>query len=82
MHMSNLTYEIKKSSIIRFQIKSKSKMNHFLMMFFYLKYMSYHKTSRALNDKKIGINIGVAPTTQLRTCAIKIVTFKGGRLMW
>ena len=26
--------------------------------------------------------IGVAPITQLRMCVIKIVTFKGGRLMW
>ena len=25
---------------------------------------------------------GIAPITQLRTCVIKIVTFKGGRLMW
>ena len=28
------------------------------------------------------IRIGVAPITQLRTCVIKIVTFKGGHLMW
>ena len=27
------------------------------------------------------IHIGVAPITQLRTCRIKIVTFKGGHLM-
>ena len=26
--------------------------------------------------------IGVDPITQLCTCVIKIVTFKGGRLMW
>ena len=26
--------------------------------------------------------IGVAPITQLRTCVIKVVTFKGGHLMW
>ena len=26
--------------------------------------------------------IGVAPITQLRTCVIKIETFKGGHLMW
>ena len=26
--------------------------------------------------------IGVATITQLRTCVIKIVTFKGGHLMW
>ena len=26
--------------------------------------------------------IGVAPITQLRTCVIKMVTFKGGHLMW
>ena len=26
--------------------------------------------------------IGVAPITQLRTCVIKIVTFKGDHLMW
>ena len=26
--------------------------------------------------------IGVAPITQLHTCIIKIVTFKGGHLMW
>ena len=26
--------------------------------------------------------IGVAPITQLPTCVIKIVTFKGGHLMW
>ena len=28
------------------------------------------------------IIIGVAPITQLRTYVIKIVTFKGGHLMW
>ena len=27
-------------------------------------------------------SIGVAPITQLRTCIIKIVTLKGGHLMW
>ena len=27
-------------------------------------------------------HIGVAPITHLRTCVIKIVTFKGGHLMW
>ena len=26
--------------------------------------------------------IGVAPITQLRMCVIKIVTLKGGHLMW
>ena len=26
--------------------------------------------------------IGVAPITQLRTCVIQIVAFKGGHLMW
>ena len=26
--------------------------------------------------------IGVAPITQLRSCVIKIVTFKGGHPMW
>ena len=26
--------------------------------------------------------IGIAPITQLRTCVIKIVTFKGCHLMW
>ena len=28
------------------------------------------------------IYIGVAPITHLRTCVMKIVTFKGGHLMW
>ena len=28
------------------------------------------------------LDIGVAPITQLRTCIIKIVAFKGGHLMW
>ena len=28
------------------------------------------------------MRIGEAPITQLRTCVIKIVTFKGGHLMW
>ena len=28
------------------------------------------------------IDIGVAPNTQLHTCVTKIVTFKGGHLMW
>ena len=31
---------------------------------------------------KYCIFIGVAPITQLCTCAIKIVIFKGGHLMW
>ena len=30
----------------------------------------------------IKVSIGVAPITQLRTCVIKIATFKGGHLMW
>ena len=28
------------------------------------------------------IDIGVAPNTQLRKCVIKLVSFKGGHLMW
>ena len=28
------------------------------------------------------VDIAVAPITQLRTCVIKIVTFKGGHLKW
>ena len=33
--------------------------------------------------RKLDIDsIGIAPLTQLRTCVIKIVTFKGGHLMW
>ena len=27
-------------------------------------------------------NIGIVPITQLRTCVIKVVAFKGGHLMW
>ena len=27
-------------------------------------------------------DIGIAPITQLRMCVIKIVSFKGGHLMW
>ena len=30
----------------------------------------------------IGLGIGLAPIRQLRMCVIKIVTFKGGHLMW
>ena len=33
-------------------------------------------------DSMIIHGIGVAPTTPLRTCVIKIVTFEGGYLMW
>ena len=34
------------------------------------------------SDYSAHLHIGVAPITQLRTCVIKIVTFKGGHLMW
>ena len=42
-----------------------------------------YSTNVTVNILKFQTNfVGVAPITQLRTCVIKIVTFKGGHLMW
>ena len=43
--------------------------------------METHKYQPVL-AKCSGSVIGVALIMQLRTCVIKIVTFKGGHLMW
>ena len=51
----------------------------------FLKKLILKKVSRRQQKHEkipIGVSpIGVSPITQLRTCAIKIVTFKGGHLM-
>ena len=39
-------------------------------------------TEMQRNIEIVVLNIGVAPITQLRTCVIKIVTFKRGHLKW
>ena len=39
------------------------------------------QNKRTQSDQTVD-SIGIVPITQLYTCVIKIVTFKGGQLMW
>ena len=58
----------------------------FVIVVFLIKLTYYfggkHPSNLAIQNGKIIPFIDVAPITQLRTCVIKIVTFKGGHLMW
>ena len=51
-----------------------------------LRYLFFWKALIPLAARTISMfklfSIGVAPITQLGTCVIKIITFKGGHLIW